>query len=769
MKFNILSFEMKFLLLCFALCVVGSWCFSVISSSLSPLSYEEMKELDTRLQVLERTAPETLTGFFEPPLKSFSVKPGASRMSITSTCFALQAILATQEKSLYGSFITMDTKIRQLNKKDGRIPVQAIIKELLASEWREDDLFQVPLLLYTVLVVDSSRSILGCRMNEQLAVRLRKLVKGVLNARPQRRKGNQQVYSDYILFQSTLCYSALNDSTNLPDMSFSAISDDVAVHVLDDDVEIGIGGLPTNALPEGSAAQLSLALSRCAETSFNELCRQLALRTAEDRNNFDVMRLAYNLLTYVVATNSLAGTAGREVVRGQGPSPDSRVTPVNQRLVKAALAAFFAEQNESGLWDKGQPIYKSFRRTGRNIGNAFIFSVDTVSSLLEKIPTEAFRPHLTSLRKTLDWIEFHQTVEIIPDYCDPESGNCYGKSLRGWSSPHLSPETGPQAWSTAQTIECISRMRVVIESLTHIDVLNEFQGVRLSENGIANTAWDRLLDTDLGNCGTDQCRTLKGVLEERFILPFTAPSDGLSFGAAYSAILFGPPGTAKTTICEALAQRMGWDFLVIDTSVFLADGLSNVASRIRYVFERLQSLKECVILFDEIEEFCLDRETPGLGMESRMLTTAMLTAINDLRRAQKSVFFLATNRLRAFDAAITRPGRFDMQLFVGTPNLQSRLVQLQQKLADVPVDEATKEKAMDTYQSFLESTWLDESRFMNYLEGVNFASACSKIVAQGHELTRDEMEAILKSQAVVMTVRGQVREEFLASMDLTRL
>lgn len=34
------------------------------------------------------------------------------------------------------------------------------------------------------------------------------------------------------------------------------------------------------------------------------------------------------------------------------------------------------------------------------------------------------------------------------------------------------------------------------------------------------------------------------------------------------------------------------------------------------------SSKHILILF-----FSLDRETPGLGMESRMLTTAMLTAV----------------------------------------------------------------------------------------------------------------------------------------------
>lgn len=214
---------------------------------------------------------------------------------------------------------------------------------------------------------------------------------------------------------------------------------------------------------------------------------------------------------------------------------------------------------------------------------------------------------------------------------------------------------------------------------------------------------------------------------------------------------------------------MGWDFVVIDTAVFLADGLTNVASRIQYVFERLQALERTVILFDEIEEFCLDRETPGLGMESRMLTTAMLTAINDLRRAKRSIFFLATNRLRAFDSAITRPGRFDMQLFVATPNLEARCIQLGQKLANVPITAVQKKNTEETYKSFLESTWTEDAMFMNYLEGMQFASTCANIVARGGTLTYDEMTDILKAQAAVMTARGAVREEFLASMELTRL
>jgi len=44
------------------------------------------------------------------------------------------------------------------------------------------------------------------------------------------------------------------------------------------------------------------------------------------------------------------------------------------------------------------------------------------------------------------------------------------------------------------------------------------------------------------------------------------------------------------------------------------------------------------------------------------------------------VFIVATNRLRSFDAAVTRPGRFDVLLFVGTPSLAARSKRLAGKL-----------------------------------------------------------------------------------------
>ena len=683
------------------------------------------------------------------------------RLSITSTCYALQSIFAAGDAGLYDSFIATENT----DPNDTRPSVSAILTAMLDSEWREDDLFQIPVLLYTILKVDRDRSVLKkAFVDPEIASKMQRIIAVVLAARPLRRDGESQQYSDYIMFQCCQVFSMLQDTSVKTGPIF--IDGD---QVLPAD-EFSLGGLPVNAVPEDAASQIPLALARSAETGFNELCRQLAYRGAGDTSSFDVMRLAYSLLTYIKASNSMSGTAGRECVPGQGPSPGTKTAPINRRLVKAALAAFFEEQTPSGLWDKGQPIYKSFRRQGRNVGNAFVFAIDTVGSLLEALPAEDFRPHLGALQRTLEWIESHQVVDVITDYCDAETGQCFGKPLTGWASPHLSPGTGPQAWSTGQVITCISRMRSNVQELMNDDVLNEFNGVHLSDKGQRPAAWDRLLDSDLGNPDeSGESRTIKSVLEERMLIPFASSINSPGVGAAYSAILFGPPGTAKTTICESLAHRMGWDFVVIDTTAFLADGLTNVAARIRYVFDRLQRLNECVILFDEIEEFCLDRETPGLGMESRMLTTAMLTAINDLRRGKKSVFFLATNRLRAFDSAITRAGRFDVQLFVGTPNLNSRVIQFQQKLAGVAASEDAKRDATATYRDYLSSVWTEDAMFMNYLEGVQFAAVCANRVGSGMELTVEEMERILRQQAAVMTVRGSARDEYTASMDMSRL
>merc|ERR1711957_755148 len=126
------------------------------------------------------------------------------------------------------------------------------------------------------------------------------------------------------------------------------------------------------------------------------------------------------------------------------------------------------------------------------------------------------------------------------------------------------------------------------------------------------------------------------------------------------------------------------------------------------------------------------------------------------------------NRLRAIDLAVIRPGRFDMHLFVGTPNLEARVMQFKHKLL-AHSNTQVKARVVANYRMFLASVWSEDAMFMNYLEGLQFASACADIVMSTNELTKDDMSVLLKKQAAVMTVRGSAREEYLSSMELSRL
>ena len=54
--------------------------------------------------------------------------------------------------------------------------------------------------------------------------------------------------------------------------------------------------------------------------SYDELCRQLAFRAAGDTASFDVIRLAYSLLTYYSVSTQLAGT---ELIPPRPPPGDA--------------------------------------------------------------------------------------------------------------------------------------------------------------------------------------------------------------------------------------------------------------------------------------------------------------------------------------------------------------------------------------------------------------------------------------------------------------
>ena len=143
----------------------------------------------------------------------------------------------------------------------------------------------------------------------------------------------------------------------------------------------------------------------------------------------------------------------------------------------------------------------------------------------------------------------------------------------------------------------------------------------------------------------------------------------------YSMLLYGPPGTGKTTVAENIADALNFRMITITVSDFLAGGGAVLEANAKAIFDVLISQADSVILFDEIDSFLLDRDLPRHSQQEtifQFMTPGMLTKLNDLRRAKRVIFIIATNYESRIDPAIKRTGRIDRTYLVLPPDSAAR-------------------------------------------------------------------------------------------------
>ena len=99
---------------------------------------------------------------------------------------------------------------------------------------------------------------------------------------------------------------------------------------------------------------------------------------------------------------------------------------------------------------------------------------------------------------------------------------------------------------------------------------------------------------------------------------------------------------------------------------FIEKNLWSIGESTKEIFEKVSILDEVVVLFDELDELVRQRGTEQ-EILSRFMTTTILPHFQNLASSKKIIFIIATNRIRDFDPAIQRPGRFDIILNVNQP------------------------------------------------------------------------------------------------------
>ena len=139
-------------------------------------------------------------------------------------------------------------------------------------------------------------------------------------------------------------------------------------------------------------------------------------------------------------------------------------------------------------------------------------------------------------------------------------------------------------------------------------------------------------------------------------------------------LLVGPPGTGKTLFAKAVAGEANVPFFSISGSDFVEMFVGVGASRVRDLFEQAKKSMPCIVFIDEIDAVGRQRGAGlGGGNDEREQTLNQLLVQMDGFESNDSIIIMAaTNRADILDPALMRPGRFDRQIYVNTPDVKGR-------------------------------------------------------------------------------------------------
>ncbi|MBS3056157.1 MAG: CDC48 family AAA ATPase [Candidatus Aenigmarchaeota archaeon] len=176
--------------------------------------------------------------------------------------------------------------------------------------------------------------------------------------------------------------------------------------------------------------------------------------------------------------------------------------------------------------------------------------------------------------------------------------------------------------------------------------------------------------TDIG--GLDD---IKQSVKEAVEWPLKKPEmfEKLGIKPPKGILLYGPPGTGKTLIARAVANETDANFILINAGQLLSKWVGDSEKHVREIFHRAKQVAPSIIFFDEVDALAPRRSQSRDSGVTERVVAQILTEMSGLQDLKDVVIVAATNRPDILDPALLRPGRFDRQILVSSPDKDTRL------------------------------------------------------------------------------------------------
>ena len=201
----------------------------------------------------------------------------------------------------------------------------------------------------------------------------------------------------------------------------------------------------------------------------------------------------------------------------------------------------------------------------------------------------------------------------------------------------------------------------------------------------------QILEGDLWNKAAGMERE-KALIDGRIVAPLSDPvlAERIGLRPPATVMMFGPPGTGKTTFARAVAGRLGWPFVeLLPSKMSSTDG--TLANELREALAELGQLDHVVIFIDEFDEIAPARESRPASVG---VVNQLLKSIPDLRQRPGKLLICATNFIRAIDPAVMRPGRFDLLIGIGPPDTAARTALWERAIASLQLGPGVSASAL---------------------------------------------------------------------------